>query len=1388
MTNSNQNSGVFTVDTTGLVTFDYLFDGGWFQGELAIFSLEGMENYTPGSTEYIQEAARRALTNSQDGHVVLSDAQEGAKYSASTSWEGNFNQGEYQGVKTYNLAAGSQFAFMLVQHTTVQELADNPENYDQWGKLPLFSVPGLNPDLNGTDGVEQFAKIDDNGTFGFEATRVDQTSDQDYNEVVFRVSGATADAPEYDEVSNPGLNFNFAEIEAQHNAPDSELNLNTGIFTVDNSGQITFDYLFDGGWFQGEMAIFNLDGMENYTPGSTEYIQEAARRALTNSQEGHLVLNDAREGAKFSGGTPWEGDFNKGDYQGIKTYEMEAGSQFAFMLVQHTSVLELADNPERYNQWGKLPLFSIPGLNPDLKGADGVNQLAKLDQNGTFGFEATRVDKDSDRDYNEVVFQVTGATADVPYYGELRNAGRNFNFSEIGKQLREYSEDTVTEEGYLTVNQSGKVNVDVLFDGGWFKGEVGIFSLEGMEDMNTRSAEFMQTAAQRAISNSEDGYVLFADQTEAARFDGPTSWENNFNQGSYQGDQTYNLKGGSKYGLILMPNGTLQETANNPSFDGSRGKRPFFSLTSGNLLNAAQAVQLSEGTANKTVIAFEDKHIAYGSDRDYNDIVVSFEGVSFHGPDYEDNQVEEYNIEFAPIAENDLDITYKDTSIALKTDVLLSNDYDIDGDAIQFQDLDASNTQGLVSVINDRVLYDPNGQFDYLGAGESATDTFTYTIQDSNGNTATASVDITIKGFSEEGHENNVGTLDSYHLLPPLYAKQDVRDHYLVLSTTEETPFEVTLQNAAGAAGLEGGLNVTYTISKEHPLTLDLSNDLGDGTGTASLGILDESQVGSVNAYEGLVLQADYAFYANVRHQTRVQGLSLSSKGQLGLGTEFRSGHLVTNTNQDWRKAHFISVMASEDNTVVSFKDLPEGAKFVNGHPGQVVLNQYESFVVGLNIKDNHSLANELQGSLVVSDKPIAVNSGSWLSGTVGNGRDIGVDQLVPTNLVGNKYVLVKGESTSNANLLERPIVIATEDNTEVFLRGESTPLATLNAGESTILDGDEFNGADSLLIETSKGAYVYQMTSANNNTAPGLNLALPIVDTAGNQEIFIPNIDQLGPGKLNIVAQVGSVVNVNGTALTDGVAVQGDSSLVVHQVENLAGDVTVTSDEAISVTSTTGGGHIGAASHWSGLPTTFAFDDIVSTTADTAINIDILSNDLTSSGFQPVGFPEYASNGSVDINDDNTITYTPDSGFEGTDVFVYRGINDQGKTDTALVTVNVNLVDLEGSTGDDLLIGTSVSDRIIGYAGNDVITTGGGNDVLVFNSLGEGFDTITDFDLGQDMIDLTAIFGSANPLANGISFIQSGTDVLAQNNGSDLMVLEDQNVAAMTNADIFVF
>ncbi len=426
--------GVFEVDSSGQIQFEFLFDGGGFQGELAAFSLEGMETYTPGSLEFIQEAATRALTNSQQGHILLRDRTEGARFSSSLPWESNFNHGEYLGQKDFNLTPGTRLALMLIQDTTVQEIANNPNSIWQDGKLPLFSIPEAN--FGTAEG--QIVAVDDNGTFAFEDARVDwNQSDRDYNDIVFQLQGVDRVVPNMNELVNTQRDWRTTQVGQNILDYAANTDSNSGIFTVDSTGQIQFDFLFDGGWFQGELAVFSLEGMEAYVPGTEAFIQEAATRALTSSDRGHILLRDRIEGGRFSSALPWEKDFNAGDHLGQKGFAMTPGDRFAFMLVQHTTVQEIADNPNSIWQWGKLPLFSIPKANPN---GSGEGQIVTVDSYGTFAFEDMRVDLgNADGDYNDVVFQIKGAEGFAASMDEWVNTQRDWRTTAVGQELLTYT-------------------------------------------------------------------------------------------------------------------------------------------------------------------------------------------------------------------------------------------------------------------------------------------------------------------------------------------------------------------------------------------------------------------------------------------------------------------------------------------------------------------------------------------------------------------------------------------------------------------------------------------------------------------------------------------------------------------------------------------------------------------------------------------------------------------------------------------------------------------------------------------------------------------------------------------------------------------------------------
>ncbi|MEG3969865.1 DUF4114 domain-containing protein [Microcoleus sp. T2B6] len=236
----------------------------------------------------------------------------------------------------------------------------------------------------------------------------------------------TERADNFQSNTNPQANLSIA---AAANSPSP------GTFLVENAnGQVKFDYQFDGGYFEGELGIFSLSGMEAFTPGTPEFIAEASRRVLSNSTDGHIVISDSKEGAKFTGAMPFDGDWGSGEYQGIKTFSMLPGDTFAVMLVPNATIQSSFQSSYSGNLFPEnRPLFSIATANPN----DTAHLLQIADITGTgntFALEDMSA-ANSDRDYNDLIFKISGAIGNAPLLDTVINPDREWRNTPLGQQL-----------------------------------------------------------------------------------------------------------------------------------------------------------------------------------------------------------------------------------------------------------------------------------------------------------------------------------------------------------------------------------------------------------------------------------------------------------------------------------------------------------------------------------------------------------------------------------------------------------------------------------------------------------------------------------------------------------------------------------------------------------------------------------------------------------------------------------------------------------------------------------------------------------------------------------------------------------------------------------------
>ena len=420
--------------------------------------------------------------------------------------------------------------------------------------------------------------------------------------------------------------------------------------------------------------------------------------------------------------------------------------------------------------------------------------------------------------------------------------------------------------------------------------------------------------------------------------------------------------------------------------------------------------------------------------------------------------------------------------------------------------------------------------------------------------------------------------LDDVHYIPPFYGRTNVDQHYLIISTlsTGGVPYEVRRG--------DGTLVNTGTVSKLTPRTILL------GTGYAAVGMLSYSEL-NTTTNEGLIVTAldGTPIFCNVRHSQRLQGFSLTSKGaETSPGTNFRVGFLQNADAQTNKKSHFISVMATEDNTVVNFGDFKPNVRFEGtptsggtSDPINITLNAGESYVIAThaNVSKAGNL-NDVNGSLVTSDKPIVVNCGSWLGGNASNGnRDIGTDQLVPFDYLGNQYAFVEGVGPV---AIEQALVVAIADSTVIFLNGNATPFATINAGDYLFIPNSEYTTDRNMFVTSNNNFYMFQNMCGPSTANPSFNF-IPPLRCSGNTEVVIPSVELIGNASIGVTARTGADVYMNGVLQTGGLQVSGNPYWVTYNTAVTPGDYNILSDSVINVTLLNNQGARGGAGYFSG-------------------------------------------------------------------------------------------------------------------------------------------------------------------------------------------------------------
>ena len=450
-----------------------------------------------------------------------------------------------------------------------------------------------------------------------------------------------------------------------------------------------------------------------------------------------------------------------------------------------------------------------------------------------------------------------------------------------------------------------------------------------------------------------------------------------------------------------------------------------------------------------------------------------------------------------------------------------------------------------------------------------------------------------------------VGQLSDLHYLPPLKQVSSgtvVSSQAIYLSTPETTSFSINVYQGVSTEPL-----VVLTISNTSPAKYILPSNDNDIT------LVTNNNTGVVLSDSGLRFesQGGQKFYVNYRGSSGSQAVSLTTKGRQAMGTAFKWGGIPNQSDGgSTNTSTTLGIMATEDNTVVDIFGYNPNSRFrLQGNPVgltqdniQVTLNKGQSYVMEAIVYQDVANIDGWLGASITSSKKIVISNGGMLMRSfIGSGGwDGGIDQPIPENVIGKEYVFVRGNGMSYT---EFPVLIATQNNTKIYVNGDSTPFATINNGDYVTIPTSYYStgsAGGNIFVEASKEVYAYQNTAGSTSDATsGMNFISPVNCLMPSVFDNIPDVrDAAGKaldGGVTLVVAANTpnseiiITHGGGTLIAESLTerpVVGSSDWKTFYAPGLTGNVSIASTGPIAVGFLGASGVVGMAGYFSGFDT----------------------------------------------------------------------------------------------------------------------------------------------------------------------------------------------------------
>ncbi|EPM8477220.1 tandem-95 repeat protein [Vibrio parahaemolyticus] len=678
----------------------------------------------------------------------------------------------------------------------------------------------------------------------------------------------------------------------------------------------------------------------------------------------------------------------------------------------------------------------------------------------------------------------------------------------------------------------------------------------------------------------------------------------------------------------------------------------------------------------------------------------------------------------APNAENDVITTEEDTAVTI--DVLV-NDSDVEGDVLSIQSASVPSEQGSVDIVDGKLVFTPAENFN----GEA---TITYIVTDGDlTDEANVTVTVTPVNDSPVAVDDTVSTQeDTVVIIDVLPNDSDVDGDKLSIQSASVPKEQGTVEVVDGklvftpAENFNGDAEITYTVTDGEltdeakvTVTVNPVNDVptikveavesitedavSTDTVVATLTVRDtdtpEDQLtvsleNNSNGYFVLVGNEVKLTQAGVdavnNDELNLKDLTISASVSDGVNpTANDSDSLVVNRVND---APTIKVDAVESitedavstDTVVATltvrdTDTPEDQLTVsleNNSNGYFVLvgNEVKLTQAGVGAVNNDELnLKDLTISASVSDgvNPTANDSDSLIVNRV-NDAPVAKDDIATTH----------EDTAVTIDVLPNDSDV---DGDKLSIQSASVPEAQ---GKVEIVDGklvftpaENFHGDAEITYTLTDGALTDQATV--NVTVNAVNDTPVVESNLADQTLA----EDFTPYTIDLNTAFSDVDNVDGELTF---SVSGNSNVLVS-IENGIATISPTADwngsEILTFKATDPSGEsISQTVNFTVAPVADIVADKATVVEDTPTIIKVLGNDTFEGGDQVVSLDTNngPANGTVSVNPDGSVTYTPNDNYHGTDSFTYI-VTSGGVSESTTVNVDVTPVNDAPVAKDDI-------------------------------------------------------------------------------------------------------